>query len=361
MYRKIFVIYLISILLSSSPAFAGTCWNGGSSGSTPWTVKSAADHNADSCADVDVNYCVGAVAVGGDTVNVPAGTCIWTTKVTFNKSLNIIGAGIGNTIITGNTGIIYGDCPIWVNSAGGGLTIRISGFTFQSISIPSEGMIYIAGPDNIIRIDHNRFYNMTARSIWVAGLRIKGVIDHNTFHTDAAGTLNVQAVFIRGSANSQASADTSWTIPLEWGTDKFIYIEDNTFTYDLTPDGLCDCENGGRYVFRYNTVNGVNGGSLGGHGYDSVARSCMAKAVYNNTFSNSAANSYAIQFRGGTGVVYNNTVTGTWSAPFALTNYRSCDGCSTVANSDPCVPNSSGLCNNSGRCNDAPPKKRTHS
>ena len=51
---KINFVVLVVILLPIS-AFAGTCWNGGSSGSSPWYVLDRANGDP-SCAFVDVNY-----------------------------------------------------------------------------------------------------------------------------------------------------------------------------------------------------------------------------------------------------------------------------------------------------------------
>src|SRR5207248_11315601 len=37
--------------------------------------------------------------LNGDTITIPAGTFNWTTKVTISKSITLLGAGVGNTII----------------------------------------------------------------------------------------------------------------------------------------------------------------------------------------------------------------------------------------------------------------------
>jgi hypothetical protein len=108
---------------------------------------------------------------------------------------------------------------------------------------------------------------------------------------------------------------------------KEVYFEDNSFVYDgaFASDDMLDCFNGGRYVFRHNTVNGND---TFGHGYDSVSTSCLEITAYSNTMNvNNSSAPGAILYRGGTGVVYSNSMSGTHYAGYiSIQNYRSNSG-----------------------------------
>ena len=79
----------------------------------------AATIPATTCSRADVQAAITA-ASNGDTVTIPTGTCVWSSKVTITKSLTIQGAGIDETVIT--QGFI-------INS--GVNDYRITGITFD--------------------------------------------------------------------------------------------------------------------------------------------------------------------------------------------------------------------------------------
>jgi hypothetical protein len=106
--------------------------------------------------------------------------------------------------------------------------------------------------------------------------------------------------------------DGSWATPLEWGGPNAIYIEDNEFTNDTSAHlhGIMDEYAGARFVFRHNIVkNGV----IASHGTGSTGRNRGVRQweIYNNhfTFDPTKAGN-AMHLRGGTGVVFDNTVVG---------------------------------------------------
>jgi hypothetical protein len=98
-------------------------------------------------------------------------------------------------------------------------------------------------------------------------------------------------------------------------------VEDCTFDFPGGPgDGAFDAYDGSIFVFRHNTVNNTN---IGWHGADSGARAPRLWEIYENTITNTQAPIYAaIRARGGTGVVWNNTVTGLYNSFFVLSAYR---------------------------------------
>jgi hypothetical protein len=106
--------------------------------------------------------------------------------------------------------------------------------------------------------------------------------------------------------------DLSLPMDLPISTQNAVYIEDCTFSYtDMITPAVFDMEGGGgRIVFRHNRVidgflyNHWNrGGHIGGTKWE----------IYNNTFIGgawAAAGGMPGRFQAGTGVIYNNSVTG---------------------------------------------------
>lgn len=114
--------------------------------------------------------------------------------------------------------------------------------------------------------------------------------------------------FLRGNGRGFLA----WAEDDGWGTDDFIVVENCKLSYDSFPQGgMIDGENGTKFVFRYNDV--TNGWftyhDAGGPRY----RGSRAFEVYNNKWTctdSSCAYAPWINWRGGTGLVYNNSVAG---------------------------------------------------
>jgi len=98
-------------------------------------------------------------------------------------------------------------------------------------------------------------------------------------------------------------------------------VEDCTFDFDALCDGAFDCYDGTKIVFRHNTV--VNT-SVGWHGADSAPRSMRSFEIYQNQFTTTGTNVpyTTIRARGGTGVIWGNTVTGNYKDFIVLSEYR---------------------------------------
>ena len=262
--------------------------------------------NAASCSQGDVQSAVNS-AVNGDRVLVPAGTCNWSTDVSVpsSKRLTLEGAGIDVTTIN-DTG---GDLDI--NQSGS----RVTGFTFECLSIEIDGDYW--------RIDHNKLTcGSFTTSVEVIGSQLtdnpKGLVDNNEF-------INTR-VLVRGfPANIAVEmwGSTQWYEPLALGTDEAVYVEANTFTFNVFGNAI-DCNQGGRYVFRYNTVTDVY---LEAHSVQGEHRACRKWEIYENVIQQINRAMWVPMFlRGGTGVVFNNTLTGTWTSPtITVDNVRSFD------------------------------------
>ena len=279
-------------------------------------------HYATSCSQEDVQDAVDA-ASDGDLVLVPAGHCTWTTPLAATpaveingKGITIQGAGIGQTVITDATGAAWRQTPFWIEGLEGH-PFRITGFTFTG-QPSAQGVVYIGGTCKDFRIDHCRFENLNGRSIMVDG-QTYGVIDHCDFWQ-----LGGQGVWV-ADARGDPSGSTSWEEEMTYGTAEAVFIEDSTFIWQSGADSALDCTRGGRAVFRHNVVQGV---TVGNHGLDSTTRSCLQMEIYDNTFLPASHGAFlAIQSRGGSAVVFNNTISdpgGAYNIPIGVTNYRSC-------------------------------------
>lgn len=176
--------------------------------------------------------------------------------------------------------------------------------------------LLISGGSHAFRVDHNKFFGYPNQSqgIHFSG-DLWGVIDHNQFDDN-----NNFAQAIQGGHEAWGGVghygDNSWTTPDNFGTNQFIFIEDNTFegSGDTAPGaqaGALDMFSGARVVFRHNTVSNDY---VTSHGTESSQRERSFRMIemYDNEFT-TASNSYFTAFfmRGGTGVIYKNRYRGT--------------------------------------------------
>jgi hypothetical protein len=267
---------------------------------------------ANSCSRTDVQAAVNA-AGDGDTVLVPAGNCMWATPAASTpavliagKAITLQGAGIAQTVITDATGTNWNESLIRVDGVEG-KPFRITGFTFTGINVQASVQIY--GNCKSFRLDHCEFESPTdfVTAINTSGYTY-GVIDHCTFFNSR--------VLVSGDD------DAAWQRPLTLGSANAVYVEDCTF--DCTAQcNTVDANAGGRYVFRYNTMR--NSHVEAHSGCPSGLRATFSHEVYANTIVAETPTYRPFLIRGGTGVIFNNTITGSYTSPdIHVDDQRSC-------------------------------------
>jgi hypothetical protein len=238
-----------------------------------------------------------AAASSGDTILVDSGEATWVGQVTVNKNLSIIGAGIGNTIVSKSSLSYVFDI--------GYTTSRISGFEFNSGQIVASGQGW--------RIDHCSFSEPLSSTAYafkaiyatsaLTGYQPIGLIDNCAFSN--------MGVLVTGNSNDLYGMSYIWYQALGLGTNNAVYIEDCTFQ-GLNLNNAIDANHAARYVFRHNTLTDAY---IECHGIQGIMRAPRSWEIYDNTLQRGSG--YAgwmgvITIRGGTGVIFNNTVIGTW-------------------------------------------------
>ncbi len=260
--------------------------------------------------------------VDGDTLLIPAGESTWTQSLGIEKGITIMGSGVDSTIIRDavveSTPVNKTEAIIYFITESE-KAYRLTGIRFENAgrSTYYEGSIQIHGDGRTIRIDNCYFDRLNSRAVYWRGYT-RGLVDHCYF--DMGGN---QAVTISPSAwGGGASGNGSWNAPDQMGTSEAVFIEDCTM---IASDngGLTDGFNGARFVVRHcNIVNG----HIASHGTESTRhqRGTRIIEVYENTFQHdrSGSNAYAVNYRSGTGVVFNNTGTGGHTNMVKLSNYR---------------------------------------
>jgi hypothetical protein len=256
----------------------------------------AATHTAATCNASDVQTAINAAAAG-DTVVIPAGTCSWTTQVSWTAPANVIlqGAGSQTTLGGGDATVIVDNyasnnplLSITTPSVAGS-TFRIFGITFQggAGSVKQAGVVGVRGNNQNFRLDHNHFNLSTYGAGGQIGVRftgwVYGVMDHNL--CDGNGGVNECVNVWTDGYGGSSFGDGGWADVTAFGTANFVFVENNTFNGGLYAD---DCDDGGREVFRYNIVNNAQTQT---HPTGSAPRfrGCRAKETYQNTFNGLAS------------------------------------------------------------------------
>ena len=279
---------------------------------------------ASSCSQPDVQAAINR-AVSGDKVNIPPGNCTWTAAVSIpdSKKITLQGAGKTSTIITSNITEGY---TIHANYSGS----RITGIGFEFIN--TAGGISVRGSG--WRVDNCLFNNTTGSTR--AGVhpnggtissRLYGLVDHCEF-------INSR-VLVYGDLNLLAHG--IWARSLGLGTDSAVYVED-CIIQAYTIWELHRCTITAAHMYFAITRSRI-------HMRKHIRFRAMielhenGKSIITHSTRSVKACGYQCCCVAGTGVVFNNTLTGTWDqAGIALDNVRSCESRATSGMCDGSSP-----------------------
>ncbi|CAM5798292.1 hypothetical protein RFUL19S_05237 [Rhizobacter fulvus] len=255
-------------------------------------------------------------SVDGDIVNISAGSCSMSRLNSISdKNITIQGAGKASTLITANSG--FGQIvsngsksPKWKLSG-----FKLSGTTSntQAIVVWADAAASWRGPFLINDIE--LYYpNNTGQGMAIFG-PIYGVISNSKF-TNYMESAILTGLQLTDSLESGASANSlkgSYAASLAYrpGASDYLYIENNTFV-GTSSGGIAAIDTGytgGRIVFRHNVLQRA---TLYSHWTTGGNWNTLWWEVYNNTFiwdGNSGYQPMRMQ-GGGTGLIYNNTISG---------------------------------------------------
>jgi hypothetical protein len=259
----------------------------------PFAVHAQGTYTAASCNQSDVNAVINGPthkAVNGDTIQIPAGSCTWTTGITIkgvgiditgtgtpNTGGGTVGAGTPNTTLIDHantaffnfTGLTIGQTAkvelLTMSASGAGTNSIIGAITFL-------GTCTASGCANI-RVDNINFTAGTWGSACSGGYvvidNVFGVVDHNTANESTASTSPLVQVNYDAWQGVGANGDNSFASADTFGTAQAMYIENNSISgiqgtqNDVSPGGV----GGARYVCRFNTFTNASGSGLcPGHG-----------------------------------------------------------------------------------------------
>ena len=256
------------------------------------------------------------------TVTIPAGVNIFgasTQRDTDNQVTSWRTVLVMPWDVPGGGGV---GIPYWFEIEGNSDPDKPSRFSdiklvgYRSINSGSTSMHKAIGISNVMdfRVDHCYFEHTCGGGIVTSGHYCRGVIDHNSFINnygipDPYGSRTVgYAIF-----PSRSSPEYEWE-PIENILGKYtaytVFIEDNYFTkWRHVVAGNF----GVHYVFRYNTIeHGFAYGEIDAHPvYTGVPN--RAVESYENTIKDPdpyGVINWAHTIKGGSGVIFNNVVTG---------------------------------------------------
>jgi hypothetical protein len=253
-------------------------------------------------------------STSGDVVNIGSGACSMSrVNLISDKNITIQGAGKGVTVITANGG--FGQIETTGSKSP---TWRLTGFTLTSSSSPGPIITVWAnqaaswrGPFRIDHIELNYPNNDPDGGIAIYG-PVWGVIDHSDF-TQSAGAHILTGGQLNTEGSSLPNIKGAYLASLRYnpGSGQYLYIEDCTFRGSGS-NGAAAIDTGytgGRIVFRYNVLTNA---TLYAHWTSASNINSLWWEVYNNKFTWTLGGSmWPMRMQGGgTGLIYNNTITG---------------------------------------------------
>jgi hypothetical protein len=222
-------------------------------------------------------------------------------RINIDKSLTITGSGKKKTVLKKSSGLDW-----FFNVVADGF-FRLTNIVLDGGK--GGGGVQIRGDNLDFRVDHTTMKNFGTRAIqsWNGS---RGVIDNNRFEEN-----RITDIVVYGDN------DKSWDKKANLGSADATFIEDNVFEHKTVKNWhSVSSNNGSKYVFRYNTINDgkQNTTPVDAHGNKFFGRGSRTYEIYGNKI-NSEHSYMGMYIRGGTGVIYDNELTGDFSRPVTLT------------------------------------------
>ncbi|HEX4350596.1 MAG TPA: hypothetical protein VH251_09415 [Verrucomicrobiae bacterium] len=250
------------------------------------------------------------------TVGAAGGTYVWTSGLVVGANYPITIQGASPTsrpTIIFNTTAYSG---IFAGSASQVITIKDFIFNIGA-NRPSGSLVGIGGSGVCFRVTNCKFLNASQSNFGMTVGSINsdstpgpfGLVDHCQFFFPGGVVYNYVQVRANGNVNGYG-----WTQPMSWGTVNSVVVEDCAFSQPsaVPISGLIEADGAARLTVRYNTITNIPEST---HGLNSGAHlSTLQVECYENHWILNDTNntmSYLYLQRGGTGVVWSNTVSTT--------------------------------------------------
>jgi hypothetical protein len=325
---------VIACLILSSPVYANS------------TTRTAM-----TCSYQDVSAAVQSSQIG-DTVQIPAGICEWSTSspLVVRAGIRIKGAGKNYTTIKksmeNNSSLIQYDCT-------NGNSVIFSDMTLVGFVSATTTQVLDSGLELAFGCSNFQVYRISFRNFGSAGISIsdfnnnnstsmKGVIYRNEFISNFKG--NTQAGYGVVVYDDGISSQS-----LQLGSDNAVFVEDNIF---VANKHAIASNFGSNYVLRNNTLidNKSNFSAVDAHGKSNPnLNGSFSWEIYKNEIYQTTANTFGsnpnntgyagIGIRGGTGVIFKNNIIN-FNNPILLTveNSSACGGMSYPVEGQPGTP-----------------------
>jgi len=296
------------------------------------SVPQAKTITAASCSPRDVQNAMSA-AVAGDTVVIPAGTCSWTTGVSWDAPPDVTLKGAGTSVTGGGDKTVIVDdyasgSPLLYINVGATGTFRMTGITFESGSgsTKDNGTIKIVGSGATARLDHLHLNFTSTNNYKILHIDgVNGVLDHSIIYLK-----NLNAIYLSNSG-SDGMANEVWSEPTGFGKSGFFFIEDNVIKGSVEEHAarVVDIFWGGKAVIRFNTIVAACGFSEHATGAWTNGRGARAVELYCNTFiqgdGQTEPNRAMASIGSGPALIWGNRADGVFKQPYVASVVRAND------------------------------------
>jgi hypothetical protein len=276
------------------------------------------------------------------TVGAPGGVYVWTNTLVCGATKTVT---LQSASPTQRSQILFDTSAyagIYVSEVSNHL-FTIKDFIFNWVTNQPVGcLVGLCGNGVCFRLSNCQFSSDAASKFVVQVGSVNtdltpgpfGVIDHCQFLMPVNDTFNLINVRCNGCVSGY-----SWTLPMSWGTTNSVVMEDDQFSVPLgAPVGAAvEADGGARFTVRNCTLTNI---PISAHGVASGAKdSTLQIECYNNHFNLTDPNNtmpYMFWQRGGTCVIWGNTVSAISKWSLAKVFYFSVECASSQWQSESC-------------------------